>query len=73
MGDLLEGEQQNQELEKEMVKIKQVIEKKLTPILKQNSSEEIKYNSLADTITLHLNIVARKEREAKLFSDKLEL
>lgn len=34
MGDLLEGEQQNQELEKEMVKIKQVIEKKLTPILK---------------------------------------
>jgi hypothetical protein len=34
MGDLLEGEQQNQEIEKEMGKIKQVIEKKLIPILK---------------------------------------
>jgi chromosome segregation ATPase len=70
MGDLLETSPQNEEMARELTRVRQLIEKRILPALRESGSDD--KLPPAEALTAYLNLTARKEREGKLFAERLE-
>lgn len=53
-----------------MTRVKQLMEKRVLPTLRENGGDD--KLSPAEALTAYFNLMARKEREAKLFEEKLQ-
>lgn len=70
MGDLLEVAPQADEAVRELSRVRQLVEKRVLPALREGGSDD----KLAptDALTAYFNLAARKEREGKLFTERIE-
>jgi hypothetical protein len=70
MGDLLEVAPQAEEAVRELSRVRQLVEKRVLPVLRESGNDD--KLPAADTLTAYFNLAARKEREGKLFTERIE-